>query len=161
MAFWHNHRYEKLEEICTGDPLRQLPEHKFPWLLNNSIFQDLEGDTWIVEVSCTKIIPYKNSNKVKVDFILEAQAKVGQENLKKMGISSSRLELMGVVSWNKLEESLVTSVILEFERIEMQAKELIGKFIEQVKNKYTIKLKSQLLLNKIKYTRISGFSSRE
>ncbi|WP_186648689.1 hypothetical protein [Fluviispira vulneris] len=161
MAFWHNQRYEKLEEICTGDPLRQLPEHKFPWLLINSIFHDFEGDTWIVEVSCTNIIPCKNSNKVKVEFNLEAQAKVGQENLKKMGISSNRLEIMGVVSWNKLEESFGTSAILDFERIEMYAKELKGKFIEQVKNKYTLKLKSHLLLNKIKNSRISGFSSGE
>ncbi|KAB8032179.1 hypothetical protein [Fluviispira multicolorata] len=158
MVFWHNQRYEKLEKICTGDPLKQLPEHKFPWLLLNFTFLDLDGDTWIVEVSCTNINPYKSSNKVKADFILEAQAKVSSENLKKMEISSRRLDMMGVHSWNKLEESLQTSAVLEFDRIELKAKEVAGKIIEDIKNKYSLKLKAQMLLSKIKLSPISGFS---
>ncbi|APJ03448.1 hypothetical protein [Silvanigrella aquatica] len=158
MAFWHNSRYEDVEKSSTGDPLRGLPEQQFPWLLTYATISDEMNDTWHYELSCLGIIPEKNNNKIKATLFMIAECKVSKLNLKQIGISSDRLEAMGVESWNYLEEKFSCEIICDFDKLESKAKSLADKWLFQLRKKYTLELKARQLLEKIKTSRISKFS---
>jgi hypothetical protein len=158
MGFWNNQRYEDVERASNGDPIRGLPAQNFPWLLGYSVFFDEAKDQWRYEYSCTGIVPEKNNQKVKVFLALKAETQVSKDNLKKMGISSERLEAMHVFSWNQLDEKYTYELICNFDKIEEKAKFICEKWIIFIKKKYTIDFKYQNLLTKIRSSKISGFS---
>ncbi len=158
MNFWNNNRYQKVEQSSTGDPLRGLPEQKFPWTLFNSSFLDHEKDTWQYKVSCTNILPEKSSNKVKAFIFIYARSQVNQKNLEKIEISTKRLDAMGVFDWNVLEEKYFSEIICKFERLESSSEKIKEDFILFIKNKYSLNFKKNILIKKIKLSKISGFS---
>lgn len=158
MAFWHNSRYEDVEKSSTGDPMRGLPNQKFPWALGYATFLDETNDIWHYEFSCLGINPEKNNNKVKASIFMIAEAQVSNINLKKIGISSERLESMNVVSWNHLVEKYSSDIICEFDKIEEKSKIVVEKWIALIKHKYTVEMKSTTLLDQIRSSKISRFS---
>lgn len=158
MAFWHNSRYEDVEKSSTGDPMRGLPHKEFPWLLGYSTFFDSVNDEWHYEFSCLGVSPDKNKNKIKATLFMIAESQVSKLNLKQIGISSERLDAMNVSTWNYLEEKHSCEIICGFDKIETEAKFVTEKWIGLIKKKYSLELKSKKLIEKIRSSRISGFS---
>lgn len=158
MVFWHNSRYEEVEKASSGDPMRGLPEQKFPWMLGKGVFVDDTNDTWNYEFSCLEIAAEKNNNKVKALINMNSKSIVSRENLVKMNISSERLDALEVVFWNQLEEKYTLNVICDFDKIENQIRPILKKWISFVKKKYTFEVKSKEILEKIRTSKISRFS---
>ena len=59
MSFWQNRRYQEVERISTGDPIRGLANKQFPWQLVYATFVDNVNDTWHYEISCLGVVPDK------------------------------------------------------------------------------------------------------
>jgi hypothetical protein len=65
---------------------------------------------------------------------------------------------MGVFDWNVLEEKYFSEIICKFERLESSSEKIKEDFILFIKNKYSLNFKKNILIKKIKLSKISGFS---
>lgn len=158
MTFWQNRRYQEVERISTGDPMRGLANKKFPWQLLYATFVDHVNDTWHYEISCLGIVPDKKNAQVKAQIFMIAESEVSKVNLKQLGISTERLDLIHVPRWNYLEEKFRDEIICEISKVEENAKKLSERWIQLLLNKSTLEYKYTRIMRNIKAAKISGFS---
>ncbi len=158
MSFWQNRRYQEVERISTGDPIRGLANKQFPWQLVYATFVDNVNDTWHYEISCLGVVPDKKKEHVRAQIFMIAESEVSKINLKQIGISSDRLDLIDVSRWNYLEEKFSNDIICEISKIEEVAKKLSEKWILQIISKSTLEYKHKRIMNNIKSAKISSFS---
>ncbi|MGY3804190.1 hypothetical protein ACWNT8_09035 [Pigmentibacter ruber] len=158
MSFWQNRRYQEIEKVSSGDPIRGLANKNFPWHLVYATFTDNLNDTWHYEISCLNIFPDKKNNQVKANIFMIAESEVAKMNLKQIGISNERLDLINIPRWNYLEEKFTSEIICELDKVEENAKNLAEKWILQVINKSSLEYKFKRIMNNIKVSKISGFS---
>ncbi|WGL59479.1 hypothetical protein QEJ31_13190 [Pigmentibacter sp. JX0631] len=158
MSFWQNRRYQEIEKVSTGDPIRGLANKNFPWHLLYATFADNINDTWHYEISCLSIFPDKKIKQVRAQIFMIAESEVTKINLKQIGISNDRLDLINIPRWNYLEEKFSSEIICELEKVEENAKQLAEKWILQILNKSSLEYKFKRIMNNIKSSKISGFS---
>ena len=159
MTFWHNEKYESLENsTLKGDFLRGIPPKNFPWTLKNISSQDAEGDTWQIKVLCLGIEGNELTQKIKARIKLEAQCFVHDANLEKMGIEYQRLYNLQIRDWNFIEDKYEFEITTMLDKLDEKSGEFYKIFFQKIQKKFPLVKKREMVLSKIRVVKISNFS---
>jgi hypothetical protein len=159
MAFWHNQKYEILEQkSLTGDHLRGLPAKKFPMDLAQREIMDTQQDKWNFTVTCFYMVSYEFSSKIQAKLKLKALCVVSDKNLQKMRFEADRLHSLENAGWNFVKEQQDLNINCDFTKLDEQASKIIEIYQTKILAKYVFEKKKEEILKNIRKSSISNFS---
>ena len=161
MSFWKNERYSRFERQASGDPIRGLTRHDFPWSVLVAERTDPSGDNWHMEILVNSVGEQDLTGKVVVQFEARAHCTPTLPRLQTLGINPERLTWLGLNGQELLTESFPIQVRLALDDLTTVAKRALEKLSEHIAQKYNSDKKRQTIQEKMEECPISRFSSRD
>lgn len=158
MNFWRNSRYENFENQSHSDPLRGMPETRFPWLLHKETRIDSAKDTWTFSVHCLEMTNESSNTNMKALLQLVATCHIEDATLEQAGVSARRMTMLNLEEIRSITISHETEVKCQLEIIDRLAQTTLDKFAAKLISLITLEKKKKLISEKVRKAKFSRFS---